>query len=246
MSLNDVWYVIVHRDSDEKRRRNLIYTCKYIKSLGLNVLVIEQDATPKIEELCKSINVKYAFIKNSGLFNRAWGFNCFKNFVVAKKVFLADNDIILDKNILYDTINALDIYDVVRPFNGYACYYDEDATQLLTNTNTKTHPNTFKLVNIHNLSGGVCSFCVDSFYNKLGGFDERFEGWGGEDDELHNHMLHVGVSIYSFSNVAVHLNHERNHNEGNWQPHYNKNVEYIHDGKRNENIVIGDPKRFDV
>lgn len=246
MSLNDVWYVIVHRDSDEKRTRNLIYTCKYIKSLGLNVLVIEQDSEQHIKQLCESLNVTYAFIKNSGLFNRAWGFNCFKNFIKAEKVFLADNDIIIDKEIIYDTIKSLDYYDVVRPFNGMVYYYDEESTVKLTTENIRTTDKNFNIVNIYNLSGGVCSFRVDSFFDKIGGFDERFEGWGGEDDEMHNHIISIGVSIYSFSNTAIHLNHERNHNEGRWQPKYNQNLIYIHDGKRNDSIVIGDQKRLDI
>lgn len=241
----NVYYVIVHRDSDEKRTRNLIYTCKYIRSLGLNVLVIEQDAEKKIELLCKYLDVEYAFIKNSGLFNRAWGFNCFRNFIKSDKVFLADNDIILDKDVIYNTIKLLDIYDVVRPFNGVVSYYDESATDKLFKTNERTLDKQFKLVNIFNLSGGVCAFRTDSFYNKLGGFDERFEGWGGEDDEMHKHILQLDLNVLSFTSVGIHMNHERHHNEGNWQPNYNKNLVYINDNKRNENISIGNINRYE-
>lgn len=243
--LDNVWYVITHKDSDEKRTRNLKFTCEYIKSLGINVLVIEQDSESRVDMLCNSIGVKHVFIKNSGLFNRSWGFNCLRNFVSAEKVFLADNDIIIDKEILYDTIKLLDYYDVVRPFDGTVLYYDEESTQKFISTKQKIMDRAFSLVNIYNLSGGLCSFRVDSFYNKIGGFDERFEGWGGEDDEMHKRLSDIGASTFSFNYPGIHLNHDRKHNEGNWQPNYNKNVTYINDNNRNYNINIGDVHRYE-
>jgi len=244
--LKNVWYIIVHKDSDEKRTRNLIYTCNYIKSLGFNVLVIEHDEHSKIKTICDDIGVKHEFIKNSGLFNRAWAFNCFRNFIDSEKVFLADNDIIIEKEILYETVRYLDVYDVVRPFNGVVCCYDDETTKNLIFNNVKELDfSKFNHTNIFNISGGLCAFRTDSFYDKLKGFDERFEGWGGEDDEMHNHILKSRLNIYSFNNIGIHLFHERKCNEGNWQPHYKKNLEYIHDGKRNQNINIGNIKRYE-
>lgn len=243
--MKNVWYVIVHRDGDEKRTRNLIYTCNYIKSLGFSVLVIEQDSEKRIEKLCETLDVSYQFIFNPGLFNRAWGFNCFKNFISSGKVFLADNDIILDKNILYDTVKTLDYYDVVRPFNGMVVDCDETETVEFIQDNTKLPTiKSEKIRNIFNFSGGVCSFRVDSFLEKIGGFDERFEGWGGEDDEMHKHLNNLNITKFSFNNIGIHLYHPRNNNEGNWQPNYQKNLVYINDNKRNENIIIGNIDKY--
>lgn len=242
--MKKVWYVINHRNGDVDRTRNLIHTCKYIKSVGFEVLVIEQDSEKRIELLCLELDVKYAFIYNSGLFNRSWGFNCFRNFITADKVFLADNDIIINKNVLWDTVKTLDYYDVVRPFNGIVLDCDNTETiDFIDNDKQPVFTNN-KLRNIFNFSGGVCSFRVESFYDKIGGFDERFEGWGGEDDEMHKHLSELKLDKYSFDVFGIHLHHSRNNNEGNWQPNYNKNVSYIHDNKRNENIIIGNVSKY--
>lgn len=242
-------YVIVHRDSDPFRTRNLKSVVKYVKTFGIDVMVIEQDNQKKIESLCNELGVEYQFIYNPGLFNRAWAFNCLKNFSNVDKVVFADNDIIINENILKELDTTLDSFDVVRPFDGTVFYYDEPATREFVESGIYSNRKDFRLVNIFNLSGGVCAFRTDSFYNKIGGFDERFEGWGGEDDEMHKHLLELShndnLKIFSYNLPGIHLNHSRNYNEGNWQPNYNKNVSYIHDNKRNENLVIGNINRYE-
>lgn len=231
------YYVLLHRDSkDISRKRNLLYTISYVKSLGFSVLVIEQDIESFNENICKELNVDYGFIYNPGLFNRSWGFNCFRNFIDCDKVILADNDIILDSNVLLSLENLLDENDVLRPFNGVVNHYDEIDTDNFMKFGTIS--NKQNLVNIFNMSGGVCSFRVDSFYDKIKGFDERFEGWGGEDDEMHYHLQQTDLKICSYNNVGIHLFHTRNNNDGNWHSHYQENVKYIRDGKRNFGVDV--------
>lgn len=238
-------YVLLHRDSkDISRKRNLLYTISYVKSLGFSVLVIEQDSEPFNEKICKELDVYYGFIFNNSLFNRSWGFNCFRNFIDYDKVILADNDIILDHNILNSLESLLDECDAVRPFNGIVNHYDEnDTNEFILN---RTISNKQNLVNIFNMSGGVCSFRVDSFYNKIKGFDERFEGWGGEDDEMHYHLQKSDLRICSYNNTGIHLYHTRNNNDGNWHSHYQQNVKYINDGNRNFGVdVLGNINKYD-
>lgn len=238
------YYVLLHRDSkDPSRKRNLLYTINYVKSLGFLVLVIEQDKEPFNETSCKDLGVEYGFIYNPGLFNRSWGFNCFRNFITCDKVILADNDIILDRNVLLSLEMLLDNNDVVRPFNGVVNHYDENDTNEFIASGKVTNKQNF--VNIFNMSGGVCSFRVDSFYDKIKGFDERFEGWGGEDDEMHYHLSKSGLKISSFSNIGIHLYHTRNNNDGNWHNHYQQNVSYINDGNRNFGVdVLGNINKY--
>jgi glycosyltransferase involved in cell wall biosynthesis len=54
-----------------------------------------------------------------------------------------------------------------------------------------------------------CSVPADVFC-AIGGFDERYEGWGGEDIDLGWRLMRSGVSIYPLWGIGVgtHLDHE--------------------------------------
>lgn len=243
--MKSVCYIINHRDLDFTRRRNLIFTCNYIKSIGLDVLVIEQDSEKKVETLCKDLNVNYGFLYNPGGFNRSWGFNCYRNFIDCDKVFLADNDIIIKKEFIYETISLLDSFNVVRPFNGNVYHYDEIFTSHIVQINKFIENERFNFVNIFNFSGGVCAFNTDYFYNVIGGFDERFVGWGGEDDEMHLRLQRLNTRTFSMNNYGYHLYHDRKLSSPEGNDHYNNNLNFIYDNKRNFNIEIGKIDKYE-
>lgn len=247
--LMNACYVILYREStyDSYRLRNIKFVVTYLKQIpNLDILIIEQDSKETvIKQFCNDNNIQYAFIKNAGLFNRAWAFNCFHNFTNAKRVILGDGDIIVDKSVIARTISALHDYDIVRPYSGYVNDLSNDDTLRLINEGRFVDVN---LRNIFNFSGGVCAFRTDSFYNILGGFDERFEGWGGEDDEMHIRIFEHSfdkLSLTSSNQHALHMFHKRTQLDGNQQPNYLKNVSYIRDGKRNDGIQqIGNINRY--
>ena len=53
---------------------------------------------------------------------------------------------------------------------------------------------------------------------QIGGFNEQFIGYGGEDQELAGRLLSVGVSLLGrFDLISYHLDHPPRH-DGNWEP----------------------------
>jgi GT2 family glycosyltransferase len=55
-----------------------------------------------------------------------------------------------------------------------------------------------------------------SNYTKVNGFDEMFEGWGNEDDDLGNRLYSAGINGYNpfWNEYPIHLYHESNSRNG--------------------------------
>ncbi len=75
------------------------------------------------------------------------------------------------------------------------------------------------------------SFCGGLFlmrrgtYEDLGGFDERFLGWGGEDDAMTSKLSRlVKCSGVARNQIAYHLWHERSRASRYFHPHYQQNL----------------------
>jgi hypothetical protein len=247
----DVSYIILHRDhsKNKDRTRNLLEVIKHVRSISsdVEIFVVEQDEKESgVCDLISSFNIKYKFLFNPGLFNRSWGFNYSAKNTHKTKLVFSDNDMLVDKYCFLKGIGCLNTFSIVRPYNGFS----NDMTEEQTNEYITTkNINIGTIRNIHNLSGGVIMFDKSSFL-KIGMFDERFEGWGGEDDEMmaniYNYQSNGVVTVATLDRQITHLYHSRaNINDGKTQPNYQKNVSYITDGKRNDGILIlGDENKY--
>lgn len=67
-----------------------------------------------------------------------------------------------------------------------------------------------KLTNQPRLRGGICAINKLDF-EKINGYDEKFIGWGAEDDDLGKRLYKIGAEGFNpFSDeFAIHLFHER-------------------------------------
>jgi hypothetical protein len=55
---------------------------------------------------------------------------------------------------------------------------------------------------------GACLWIRPELYERVGGFDERYRGWGGEDEDMLYRVASAGPVI-QFDDVFVHLAHRR-------------------------------------
>jgi hypothetical protein len=55
---------------------------------------------------------------------------------------------------------------------------------------------------------GGCLWARTDALNRIGGFDERFEGWGGEDDDVVARLARTG-RLVRFDDPLLHLSHPR-------------------------------------
>jgi len=66
------------------------------------------------------------------------------------------------------------------------------------------------------LRGGVCAINRQDYY-LVNGYDEKFEGWGNEDDNIRKRLYKSGTSGFNpfFNQFPLHLYHEPFHKSGN-------------------------------
>ena len=65
------------------------------------------------------------------------------------------------------------------------------------------------------LRGGVCAINRNDYF-AVNGYDEKFIGWGNEDDDIRKRLYSFGVSGYNpfYLEFPLHLYHEPFHNSG--------------------------------
>lgn len=247
---NDSCYVLLHRDrsANKDRTRNLLQVIKHIKSnIDIPIFVLEQDKEPDYDLVQQLLgkHIMYQFLYNPGLFNRSWGYNCAAKLVRCNKLILADNDVIIDIENLKIGLNLLSNFDIIKPFKKLYDLTDEETTHYF---NDGVLPSSFGKPRA-NLTAGTLLMITRAAFLKVGGYDERFEGWGGEDDEMTIHLWNFinnkDLTYYMFGDKLIHLYHSRTDYDTFNQPNYKNNYKYIKDNiNRNENIIIGQLDKY--
>ncbi len=229
----DCSYVITHRESTLDRSNNLNFVLKWVSSLDMDVeiILVEQDEIQKVDTKKLPKFCKHVFVYNKGLFNRSWGFNVGFLYSTAKAIAFADNDVIIDQEILADSFTVcLDgyDYDAIKPFDSLIDLTSAESGLILSG---KQSIESLKIENRKPRSG--ISFCSAftvfrrDAYENLGGFDERFEGWGGEDDAMSRFKIPLLQKAYSAEGTAFHLWHTRFQDEGHLQSNYQNNLKLL-------------------
>jgi predicted glycosyltransferase involved in capsule biosynthesis len=92
----------------------------------------------------------------------------------------------------------------------------------------------------------------------MGGFDERFLGWGGEDDAITYRMRRVTADLAELEGrTALHLWHERDAMSTFGNPHYPNNlrlIEALHQASDNDlrflcdvqRQIMGNPGKYEL
>ena len=78
------------------------------------------------------------------------------------------------------------------------------------------------------LRSGVFALFKEKFV-QVNGFDEKYKGWGNEDDDLGHRLYAAGVNGFNpfWNEYPLHLFHEANHESGK-----RVNAEYYNERKR--------------
>lgn len=212
-----VTVIIGHRG--RSRLFLLIHTLKALRQQTINclIIVVEQDSFPycrsEIEPLCDL----YLFTYSDHLYNRGWAFNCGSNFTDTEYLLLHDNDLITPPDFLSKIIPAVNSFDVLIPW-GSIDYLDSESTVQFPVENSQI---LYTLTN-NNAKGG--SLLISrKFYHSVGGFDERFEGWGAEDDAFYSKICRLGKINHSNPVTGAKLLHLFHPNDNRNHNNYNKN-----------------------
>lgn len=210
---NKTVIVILHRDRSfsRLRERNLRFVLKYYcNNLDLSrykICVIEQDNNKTLNNIGKDID--YILLKNSGPFNRSWGFNAaWKNYKEKYENYIfSDNDIIVPVNSINKAVTLLEKYDSINPMNSV-----RDLNEKITKKAIKTDIKEWKnfphsIRTASKFAGGVLAITEKGF-RKIKGWDEDFEGWGGEDNAIEEKIKNL-LTYSSINETSYHLFHDK-------------------------------------
>ncbi len=218
-SLTDnVSYIIGFRKSSDERLKALKFVLTWLHRYfpDLEIIVVEQDSEQKFDIEMPSY-CKYSFLFNEDLYNRSWAFNFGASLTDKDILVFADSDMFMHDADYRTCFEACNRFEVVNPNGLKAINVDEvDSENLSYRIRDEK--------NLFTAAAGIVFIQRKAFF-KIGGWDERFEGWGGEDDEISLFLTNILTSKW-FTFPIYHIDHARTLFDGNTQPHYEQNFRY--------------------
>jgi hypothetical protein len=205
------------RPGDQHRLRNLLACVaalhrQALPAIRMAIVAVEQDATPRLRDLLEPVVDRYVFAPNAGAYNYAWG----RNVGVVQgpdsdAVCVLDVDMVVGETFAADCLTALDgEVGAVLPYDD-VLYLDERsssaACRALTSRVPLTPPDRLRGYGLREIRGGAV-VTTRTVYNRVGGQDERFRGWGDEDNEFYFRLREV-TEVRRLLGHLYHLDHPR-------------------------------------
>jgi predicted glycosyltransferase involved in capsule biosynthesis len=199
-------FIIGYRHSID-RLHTLRRTLDWINGFsGGDIIVVEQDTHSKISHL--NLRCRHILIKSNLPYNRSWGFNVALKQAKSDIIIFGDSDMIIQPNDFINGINSLKDYEMVSPNNILIDLTKEESNLQLEDFFKINRPGRGETDNQKiNISSGISMYRKESIV-KIGGWNEDFWSWGGEDDFQTIKVKHF-LSWAELKSKCYHLYHER-------------------------------------
>jgi hypothetical protein len=209
----------------------------------MEVVLIEQDSVSKLT-LAKQypFPIRHIFAYNPKLFNRSWGFNVAIRNTTNPILFFGDSDMIIPPAQVHETVNLLTSqYEVISPFaQCLELTPEETAAFDLERWDYSLQKNPRGGMNF---CSGIVAYTRPAL-ERIYAWDERFEGWGGEDDIQFMKTRQV-LKYAMLNNKCYHLYHERSKNDGsNQHDNYANNLRLFWQYHHNPAQIVIDMRNF--
>ncbi len=146
------------------------------------LIVVEQGVEPHFKPRLAP-DVRYNFLRTESPeqpFNKAWALNVAARMARGEFLAVHDADYIVPRAYLQRCAEALRHFDGVRPCR-FICYLDRATSERICESFSLNRAFTVEKVVANNPTPVVLR--RDAYW-RIGGHDESFQGWGGEDDEF--------------------------------------------------------------
>jgi predicted glycosyltransferase involved in capsule biosynthesis len=233
--MNSATYILAYRDGAE-RRANLDTLLAWLApQTRIELIVVEQDATPTLPNELPHPRCRVVFAHNPGPFNKGWGFNIGLRLAHTAWIGFGDADLIPGEP-LWNAFMQLRDADAVKPYRRLIDLDAEETRDLrsgnfdaIPQRDPGAAPNREGIGEHIVFAGGSFAIRRDAFA-ALGSWDERFRGWGGEDDAMTLRLRRSGLKCIELDAApALHLWHPRPRENTFDQPHYADNLRLLDD-----------------
>ncbi len=208
-------YVIAIRIDSAPRLRAFQKVLEWLKGLpAMQIVVVEQDGISRLPEPGKGFY--HVLDRHTGPFNKSRAYNRAVEHVEHEIIVFGDADMIMEPDPFERSLTACQRQ--LLAVNPYCTLVDvsEFRSQHSAIEDILSQPP--ESISGHNRSdygehlcfaGGIFVIRHD-YFRQLGGMDERFLGWGGEDDAMSHKILGISNKVgESRTGTAYHLRHPR-------------------------------------
>ena len=224
--------ILTYRDgATDDRRRNLEAVTGWLAQWpDQPLIVVEQDTFPRLTEPLQHPNGRIVFAYNPGPFNKAWGLNVGARRADTSLLIFSDADLVAGDMLPAMIAAAERGFEVVKPYRRLIDLTPEETARVrdgkhafVPERGTDIKPNREGIAERIVLCGGMFLIRAAAFA-LIGAWDERFRGWGGEDDAMTLKIQRARLATVELDErPAVHLWHPRPHGSTYDHPHYAEN-----------------------
>ena len=208
----DVSFVVGHRGTDRLPHLSLVLAGIAAQvGAAVECVVVEQSAQPEIAgRLPDWVRYVHTPAPAAMPYSRSWAFNVGARAARGAILVFHDNDMLLPRGYAAEALairrNGYEVMNLKR----FVFYLGErESLRVMAGNAIEGRPD----VVIQNLEGGgSVAIDRDAFF-ALGGFDEAFVGWGGEDNEFWERCAVRAVWPWGYLPL-VHLHHEEQAGKG--------------------------------
>jgi hypothetical protein len=225
-------YLITYREAGSRdRRENLLAVLRWLGQWPeIQVVVVEQDTVPWLDRDPPLPKSGAGLAYNPGPFNKAWGFNIAARVARGPVLAFGDADVIAPRAFADAVRRCREGQGAVKPYRTIVDLTPEETARVrggeweLVPTRPADAPRNREGRGEHVVFAGGLFVIQRETYLRIGGFDERFLGWGGEDDAMTAKLERAGVPLAEIGDQpALHLWHPRSTESTLGQPHYEAN-----------------------
>jgi hypothetical protein len=202
-----VSFLIGHRGTE--RLPHLLATLRNIAAqsgVAFECIVVEQSAAPEIEHFLPSwVRYLHTPLSRPDLpYCRAWAFNVAARHAQSDILVMHDNDVLIPERYAFEAVARVDDGWSFVDLKRFLFYLDDEATMSVFVTESLPRGVPSRIV--QNLNGGSI-VARRGAYEAIGGFDDSFVGWGGEDNDFFDRAGFAG-GLYRFGYLPIlHLEH---------------------------------------
>ncbi|MFN0111794.1 MAG: glycosyltransferase family 2 protein [Blastocatellia bacterium] len=204
----DVSFIIGHRG--QARLPHLLLTLQSIaaqRGVTFECIVVEQSARPEIQSALPAwVRYVHTPLPQADMpYCRSWAFNVGAKMAQGALLVLHDNDLLVPSDYAAQLMKRFDEgYEVVN-LKRFIFYLNEAHTGRMLATQQLLLNEAPEAI-VQNAQGGGSIAIARDAYFAIGGFDESFVGWGGEDNEFWERALTRRLWPYGYLPL-VHLWH---------------------------------------